>query len=65
VRTKNNALAILVHSYIDVQYNALLDLAASGNTYSSAWHGPAPTGFTTWGQMAALDVLVSAISANT
>jgi hypothetical protein len=57
-------IAILTHSYIDVQYNGVLDLAANGSTYSSAWNGP-PQGFTTWGQAAALDVLVAAISANT
>ncbi|KAL0063493.1 hypothetical protein AAF712_009587 [Marasmius tenuissimus] len=44
-------------------YNALLDLAANGTTYSAAWKGP-PQGFTSWGQLAALDVLVSAIDAN-
>ncbi|EKM82207.1 hypothetical protein AGABI1DRAFT_119129 [Agaricus bisporus var. burnettii JB137-S8] len=59
----NNDLRILLHSYIDVQYNALLDLAANGNSYSSNWRGP-PQGFTTWGQLAALDVLTSAIIAN-
>jgi hypothetical protein len=57
-------LAILIHSYIDVQYNAVLGLAATGSTYSSAWNGP-PQGFTTWGQAAALDVLVAAVRANT
>ncbi|KAL0581799.1 hypothetical protein V5O48_000279 [Marasmius crinis-equi] len=62
-RTSNNDLKILIHSYVDVQYNALLDLAATGDTYSSAWHGP-PQSFTSWGQLAALDVLVSAIDAN-
>ncbi|KAG7093369.1 hypothetical protein E1B28_007051 [Marasmius oreades] len=62
-RSSNQALKILIHSYIDVQYNALLDLAANGDTYSSAWHGPSQS-FTTWGQLAALDVLVSAIDAN-
>ncbi|GLB43346.1 putative glycoside hydrolase family 76 protein [Lyophyllum shimeji] len=59
----NTDLRILIHSYIDVQYNALLDLAANGNTYSANWHGP-PQGFTTWGQLASLDVFVSAILAN-
>ncbi|KIJ55510.1 hypothetical protein M422DRAFT_151671 [Sphaerobolus stellatus SS14] len=61
----NTDLRILIHSYIDVQYNALLDLASSpsSNIYSPAWHGP-PQGFTTWGQLAALDVLNSAIGAN-
>ncbi|KAI0094828.1 glycoside hydrolase [Irpex rosettiformis] len=65
VRTTIRDLNILIHSYLDVQYNALLELASTGNNiYSSAWHGP-PQSFTTWGQMAALDVIVSAISANT
>ncbi|KAI0750296.1 glycoside hydrolase family 76 protein [Daedaleopsis nitida] len=59
-----SGIAILAHSYIDVQYNAVLELAANGSTYSSSWPGP-PQGFTGWGQAAALDVLVSAITANT
>uniref|UniRef100_D8QI18 Glycoside hydrolase family 76 protein n=1 Tax=Schizophyllum commune (strain H4-8 / FGSC 9210) TaxID=578458 RepID=D8QI18_SCHCM len=58
----NEALRILIHSYVCVQLNALLDLAATGYTYSSAWAGP-PQAFTTWGQMAALDVFVAAIHA--
>ncbi|KAJ7803190.1 endo-1,6-alpha-mannosidase [Mycena olivaceomarginata] len=49
----NTALRTLIHSYGDVQYNALLDLAATGSTYSSNWHGP-PQAFTSWGQLAAL-----------
>ena len=65
MRTKVRDLNILIHSYLDVQYNAVLELASTGNNiYSSAWHGPAQ-GFTTWGQLSALDVIVSAISANT
>ncbi|TFK39568.1 endo-1,6-alpha-mannosidase [Crucibulum laeve] len=59
----NTNLRTLLHSYIDVQYNALLDLAANGSSYSSDWHGP-PQVFTAWGQLAALDVLGSAIIAN-
>ncbi|KAJ7155889.1 endo-1,6-alpha-mannosidase [Mycena filopes] len=59
----NTALRTLIHSYGDVQYNALLDLAATGNTYSSNWHGP-PQGFTSWGQLAALDVLTTNIATN-
>ncbi|KAJ3575570.1 hypothetical protein NP233_g1008 [Leucocoprinus birnbaumii] len=59
----NTDLRILIHSYTDVQYNALLDLAANGSTYSANWHGP-PQGFTSWGQLASLDVLGSAIVAN-
>lgn len=47
------------------QYNALLDLAhnATDDSYSAAWAGP-PGAFTAWGQLAALDVLVSAVGAN-
>ncbi|THG95207.1 hypothetical protein EW026_g6407 [Hermanssonia centrifuga] len=59
----NTNLQGLIRSYIDVQYNALLELADNGSTYSSAWNGP-PQSFTTWGQLAALDVLVSAIDTN-
>ncbi|KAG2341871.1 endo-1,6-alpha-mannosidase [Suillus weaverae] len=64
----NTALRTLIRSYTDVQYNALLDLASnssSGSTwYSPAWEGPAPTSFVPWGQLAAVDVLVSAVSVN-
>ncbi|KZT25179.1 endo-1,6-alpha-mannosidase [Neolentinus lepideus HHB14362 ss-1] len=59
----NTDLRSLVESYIDVQYNALLELAANGSTYSSSWTGP-PQAFTSWGQLAALDVLTSAIDVN-
>lgn len=56
-----------LHSWLTAyvhQYNALLDLADNNNSYAINWHGPA-TAYTAWGQLAALDVLVSAISANT
>ncbi|KAJ4482568.1 endo-1,6-alpha-mannosidase [Lentinula aciculospora] len=59
----NSKLQILIHSYNDVQYNALLELAANGTSYSPSWPGPAQ-GYTTWGQMAALDVMVTAINTN-
>jgi len=63
---ENEKLRILLQSYIDVQYNALLDLAQSsnGNFYSANWQGPKPSSFTSWGQLAALDVLVAAVEAN-
>ncbi|EDR05181.1 endo-1,6-alpha-mannosidase [Laccaria bicolor S238N-H82] len=60
---RNANLRVLLRSYVDVQYNALLDLAATKSTYSSSWHGP-PQSFTTWGQLASLDVLGSAIRIN-
>ncbi|KAK0457383.1 endo-1,6-alpha-mannosidase [Desarmillaria tabescens] len=56
-------LRILIHSYVDVQYNALLTQVANGGSYSSDWHGAAQN-FTTWGQMAALDPLTVAIATN-
>ncbi|KII85643.1 hypothetical protein PLICRDRAFT_178686 [Plicaturopsis crispa FD-325 SS-3] len=62
-RSSNSDLRTLIHSYIDVQYNALLELAANGSSYSANWSGPAQA-FTTWGQLAALDVLTSAIDTN-
>ncbi|OJA11364.1 hypothetical protein AZE42_05158 [Rhizopogon vesiculosus] len=62
----NTALRTLIQSYID--FNALLDLAStsdSGSTwYSPAWEGPGPTSFIAWGQLAAVDVLVSAVRIN-
>ncbi|KAJ1307720.1 hypothetical protein OPQ81_001809 [Rhizoctonia solani] len=61
--TNNHDLQVLVHSYVDVQYNALLDLASNGTSYGVVWHGPY-NGPTPWGQNAALDVLVAAIGAN-
>ncbi|KAF9564882.1 endo-1,6-alpha-mannosidase [Agrocybe pediades] len=60
----NASLAKLLRSYIDVQYNALLDLASAGNDYSAKWVGPAPASFNSWGQLAALDVLVAAVGVN-
>ncbi|KAG6811076.1 hypothetical protein H0H92_009104 [Tricholoma furcatifolium] len=59
--TDNTDLATLISSYIN--YNAILGLAANGSTYSSDWEGPAEP-YTAWGQLAALDVLVSVIDAN-
>lgn len=62
--TQNRDLGTLLHSYLVVQYNAILELAANGSTYSSAWAGPAQ-GYTGWGQAAALDNLVSGITSTT
>jgi hypothetical protein len=54
---------VFLFNILFYQYNALLDLAANGTSYSADWHGP-PQAFTIWGQLAALDVLTSAILAN-
>ncbi|KAG7448744.1 endo-1,6-alpha-mannosidase [Guyanagaster necrorhizus] len=56
-------LRVLIHSYVDVQYNALLTQVEDGGSYSPDWNGPAQN-FTTWGQMAALDPLTVAIATN-
>ncbi|OAX42321.1 endo-1,6-alpha-mannosidase [Rhizopogon vinicolor AM-OR11-026] len=64
----NTTLRTLIQSYIDVQFNALLDLASTSDSgsmwYSPAWEGPGPTSFIAWGQLAAVDVLVSAVRIN-
>ncbi|KIJ61602.1 glycoside hydrolase family 76 protein [Hydnomerulius pinastri MD-312] len=64
----NGALRTLIQSYTDVQLNALLDLASTNSSgtawYSPAWAGPAPTSLIPWGQLAASDVLVSAVNVN-
>ncbi|KAF7974138.1 hypothetical protein HWV62_13367 [Athelia sp. TMB] len=62
-RSSNSALTTLVHSYLDVQYNAIMELAAEGSDYSASWTGP-PQAFTSWGQLAALDVLTTAVDTN-
>ncbi|EUC57141.1 endo-1,6-alpha-mannosidase [Rhizoctonia solani AG-3 Rhs1AP] len=59
----NTNFRILIHSYVDVQYNALLDLASNGTSYGVVWHGPY-NGPTVWGQNAALDVMIAAVGAN-
>ncbi|KAI0084764.1 hypothetical protein BDY19DRAFT_1051104 [Irpex rosettiformis] len=54
-----------ISSFITVQFNALQDLASTPNTnsYSSLWEGPPPppNQILPWGQLAALDVLNSAV----
>ncbi|KIJ65237.1 hypothetical protein HYDPIDRAFT_111167 [Hydnomerulius pinastri MD-312] len=66
--SKDPQMRDLLRSYINVQYNALLELASTENKgvrwYSAAWAGPQPTNYTAWGQLAALDVLVSAVDIN-
>ncbi|KAG8923099.1 hypothetical protein FRC02_011348 [Tulasnella sp. 418] len=53
----------LVRSYINVQYNALLDLSSDGDSYGVNWAGPY-TGPYSHGQLAALDTLIAAIGVN-
>ncbi|KAG8911811.1 hypothetical protein FRC02_006402, partial [Tulasnella sp. 418] len=53
----------LVRSYINVQYNALLDLASFGDSYGVNWGGPY-VGPYPHGQLAALDTLIAAIGVN-
>ncbi|KAN0088744.1 Glycoside hydrolase [Tylopilus felleus] len=64
----NAQLQTIIRNYINVQYNALMELASTkyGNTtwYSPEWAGPKPANVTAWGQLAALDVLVSSIDVN-
>nr|ADX07283.1 putative endo-1,6-alpha-mannosidase [Flammulina velutipes] len=70
-RTKksNRDLQILIHSYVCVQYNAILALAKNhNNEYPSSWAADPKTykhKYTSWGQLAALDTLVGAIPTTT
>ncbi|KAH8831985.1 glycoside hydrolase family 76 protein [Flagelloscypha sp. PMI_526] len=60
-RSSSQDLRTLVHSYIDVQFNALLDIATSSGKYSNAWAKAYPgTAFFSWGQASALDVMAAA-----
>jgi predicted alpha-1,6-mannanase (GH76 family) len=54
----------LIKAYVNVQANALLDLASKdGNTYGVNWHGPMDDGYP-WGQLAALDALADFVLVN-
>ncbi|KAI0090058.1 hypothetical protein BDY19DRAFT_748242 [Irpex rosettiformis] len=59
----SNVEAGFIQSFITVQFNALLDLASTpgSNQYSPRWEGPPPVELLPWGQLAAIDVFVSAI----
>ncbi|KAI0083420.1 hypothetical protein BDY19DRAFT_978567, partial [Irpex rosettiformis] len=64
IRTQNSTdQANFISSFITVQLNALLDLASipETNQYSPRWEGPPPSSLLPWGQLAAIDVLVSAV----
>jgi len=64
IRNPSNAsLKALVRAYVNVQYNALLDLSRSGSSYGVVWHGPYQGPYA-HGQLAALDVINAGISVN-
>ncbi|KAI0078573.1 hypothetical protein K474DRAFT_882485 [Panus rudis PR-1116 ss-1] len=56
-------VANLIQSYITVQYNALLDFSRTpgGHFYSPVWRPPPASHLLPWGQLAAIDVMNSAI----
>ncbi|KAJ3481295.1 hypothetical protein NLI96_g7759 [Meripilus lineatus] len=59
---RGSDVANLIEAYINVQYNALLELASNDSyNFSSSWPGPPPTHLLPWGQVAALDVLNAGI----
>jgi len=64
----NGDLTAFVEAYTDVQWNALESLASTqsgGQTwFSTNWPGPGPSALIAWGQLAAIDVLVSAVDEN-
>ncbi|KAJ7117075.1 hypothetical protein C8R44DRAFT_738935 [Mycena epipterygia] len=57
-------LRVYVEAYLAVQFNAVIDLATSGdsNIYGAAWIGPPSSVFGGANQTAALSVLLSAIT---
>ncbi|KAG8953899.1 hypothetical protein FRC03_011620 [Tulasnella sp. 419] len=61
--TSDKAFRSLVRSYINTQFNALIDLASRDDTYSVSWNGPY-IGPYFHGQLAALDTLIAAIAVN-
>ncbi|KAG8946509.1 hypothetical protein FRC03_001358 [Tulasnella sp. 419] len=58
--TSNAAFRDLIRSYINVQFNALRDLAREGDNYGVDWRGPFKGPFL-HAQLAAFDALVAAI----
>ncbi|KAI0078574.1 hypothetical protein K474DRAFT_882513 [Panus rudis PR-1116 ss-1] len=60
----NSDVANLIQSYITVQYNALLDFSRTpgGRFYSPVWRPPPAAHLLPWGQLAAIDVMNSAIN---
>ncbi|KAJ7577933.1 hypothetical protein C8J56DRAFT_970024 [Mycena floridula] len=59
----NKDLRSYLRDYIGVQYNALLDLATTGNDiYKDSWLGPPPTEYSPGGQSNAISVLLAGIS---
>lgn len=65
-RTKNDGFKSYISSYLNVQNNALLDLATANNLgfYSSNWHGPAATTFIPDGMVAAVDLTAIVIASS-
>ncbi|KAI0071041.1 hypothetical protein K474DRAFT_1712804 [Panus rudis PR-1116 ss-1] len=59
----DSSIAKLIQSYITVQYNALLDFSRipEGHFYSPIWRPPPASHLIPWGQVAAIDVMNSAI----
>ncbi|KAK7688612.1 hypothetical protein QCA50_008150 [Cerrena zonata] len=64
-RSENaSEIANLIEKFLTVQHNAILNLARypGTNWYTHAWTGPPVPTMLPWGQLAAMDVLSSAIS---
>ncbi|KAJ7117073.1 hypothetical protein C8R44DRAFT_592064, partial [Mycena epipterygia] len=58
------ALRVYIEAYLAVQFNAVIDLATSGdsNIYGAAWSGPPSSVFGGSNQTGAISVLLSAIT---
>ncbi|KAG8940761.1 hypothetical protein FRC03_005123 [Tulasnella sp. 419] len=59
----NNAFRSLIKAYINVQFNAIYELARRENVFGVDWRGPFKGPFL-HAQLAALDVIVAAIAVN-
>ncbi|KAG8923663.1 hypothetical protein FRC02_010988 [Tulasnella sp. 418] len=59
----NKSFRDMVRSYVNVQFNALLDLSSRGSSYGVNWSGPY-VGPYLHGQLAALDTLIAAVGVN-
>lgn len=64
----NHQIRNLIRAYVNVQANALIDLASDNSAnpvhYAVPWKGPRNSGQFPWGQLAALDALSSFVNVN-
>ncbi|KZV69472.1 hypothetical protein PENSPDRAFT_753335 [Peniophora sp. CONT] len=57
----SDPMATFIEAFMNVQFNALQDLASNHNTYSPVWTGPQLPQIVPWGRLAAMPVLSAAV----